>query len=86
MRFLREAQAMARLSHPNVINVFDVGTIENQVFIAMEFTDGGTLNHWLTDKPRTQREIIDIYTLAGRVFGPPMQPVWYIAISSRTTC
>ncbi|HNK44620.1 MAG TPA: serine/threonine-protein kinase [Pseudomonadota bacterium] len=66
VRFLREAQAMARLSHPNVINVFDVGTIENQVFIAMEFVDGGTLNHWLTDKPRTQREIIDIYTLAGR--------------------
>jgi len=66
VRFLREAQAMARLSHPNVINVFDVGTIEKNVFIAMEFVDGGTLNHWLEEKPRTQKEIIDTFVLAGR--------------------
>lgn len=66
VRFLREAQAMARLSHPNVINVFDVGTIDNQVFIAMEFVDGGTLNRWLEERPRTQKEILAIFVLAGR--------------------
>ena len=66
VRFLREAQAMARLSHPNVINVFDVGTIENQVFIAMEFVDGGTLTRWLEQSPRSQREILDTFILAGR--------------------
>jgi len=66
VRFLREAQAMARLSHPNVINVFDVGTIDNQVFIAMEFVDGGTLNRWLEQTTRSQREILDTFTLAGR--------------------
>ena len=66
VRFLREAQAMARLSHPNVINVFDVGTIDNQVFIAMEFVDGDTLNRWLEQTTRSQREILDTFTLAGR--------------------
>jgi serine/threonine protein kinase/tetratricopeptide (TPR) repeat protein len=66
VRLLREAQAMARLSHPNVISVFDVGTLGEQIFIAMEFIDGGTLTGWLQQQPRTVREIIDIFTLAGR--------------------
>jgi serine/threonine protein kinase/tetratricopeptide (TPR) repeat protein len=66
VRLLREAQAMARLSHPNVIAVFDVGTLGEQVFIAMEFIDGWTLTKWLQQKPRSLREILDIFTLAGR--------------------
>lgn len=65
-RLLREAQAMARLSHPQVIGVFDVGTLGDQVFIAMEFVDGGTLTKWLAEAPRTQSEIIEKFTLAGR--------------------
>lgn len=65
-RFLREAQAMARLSHPNVINVFDVGTHHEQVFIAMEFIDGGTLTAWLLEKERSLAEIVSVFTLAGQ--------------------
>src|SRR4051794_15696743 len=42
-RLLREAQAMARLSHPNVISVHDVGSFGDRVFMAMEFVDGNTV-------------------------------------------
>ena len=41
---LREAKAIARLSHPNVVTVHDAGTIDDHVFIAMEFIEGQTLD------------------------------------------
>src|SRR5438132_2441812 len=47
VRLLREAQAMAQLSHPNVRPVFDVGQVGDQVFIAMEFVEGRTLDEWV---------------------------------------
>jgi eukaryotic-like serine/threonine-protein kinase len=65
-RTLREAQAIARLSHPNVVVVFDVGTFEEKVFIAMEFVDGNTVTYWLEQKPRTWREILNVFIAAGR--------------------
>src|SRR4051812_45356562 len=46
-RLLREAQAMARLHHPNVVVVHDVGTYKDRVFVAMEFVDGWTLREWV---------------------------------------
>ena len=66
LRLLREAQAMARLQHPQVIAIYDVGTIKEQVFIAMELIDGTTLTQWLKDQPRTKSQILDVFTLAGR--------------------
>ena len=57
---------MARLSHPNVIRVYDVGEAFGSVFVAMEFVDGGTLRDWLEAAPRTQREILDAFAQAGR--------------------
>ena len=42
-RFIREAQSAARLSHPNVVNVFDQGRDGDVVFLVMEYVDGNTL-------------------------------------------
>jgi eukaryotic-like serine/threonine-protein kinase len=65
-RTLREAQAIARLSHPNVVVVFDVGTFDEKVFIAMEFVDGNTVTYWLEQQPRTWQEILRVFIAAGR--------------------
>jgi len=64
-RLLREAQAMARVSHPNVIPVFDVGTFRRQVFVAMEFIQGQTLHAWMK-QPRPLREVLRVFLEAGR--------------------
>jgi tetratricopeptide (TPR) repeat protein len=62
---LREAQAMARIDHPNVIKVHEVGTHGEGVYVAMELATGGTLRDWLK-QPRRQREVIAVYVQAGR--------------------
>src|SRR5512134_1291536 len=65
-RTLREAQAIARLSHPNVVVVYDVGTFEEKVFIAMEFLDGNTAGYWAQVERRTWQEVLKVYVAAGR--------------------
>jgi formylglycine-generating enzyme required for sulfatase activity len=65
-RLLREAKAIARLQHPNVVAVHDVGVIDDQVFLAMEFVAGGTIKSWLAEKTRSWREILDVFIAAGR--------------------
>jgi WD40 repeat protein/tRNA A-37 threonylcarbamoyl transferase component Bud32 len=64
-RLLREAQALARLSHPNVVHVYEVGTFEEQVFVAMEFIEGETLKKWQAAPDREWREVVDKYLAAG---------------------
>lgn len=64
-RLLREAQAMARLNHPNVITVYEVGEHEGDVFIAMELVEGATLKDWLTAEKRTQDEVLRVMRAAG---------------------
>ena len=65
-RLLREAQAMARLSHPNVIAVYDVGTFGDEVFIAMELVRGDDVRRWLTASRRGWREVLGLMVPAGR--------------------
>jgi tetratricopeptide (TPR) repeat protein len=65
-RLLREAQAMARLSHPNVVTVYEVGAVGDQVFIAMEFVRGQTLSSWCAGPPRPWPEVLAAYVQAGR--------------------
>lgn len=63
----REARALARLNHRNVVSVFDVGLHERQVFLAMEFIEGQTLRQWLDADggTRSSAEILRVFTAAG---------------------
>jgi serine/threonine protein kinase/tetratricopeptide (TPR) repeat protein len=65
-RLLREAQAIAKLSHPNVVVVYEVGKFHDTVFIAMEFVDGHTLGYWMHAAPRPWREVLRLFQAAGR--------------------
>lgn len=64
-RMLREGQAMARVTHPNVITVYEVGVTGDLVFLAQELLDGGTLGRWL-ERPRPRAKILDKFIAAGR--------------------
>ncbi|MEM6996848.1 MAG: protein kinase, partial [Myxococcota bacterium] len=64
-RLLREAQAMARLTHPNVVTVHDVGVVDERVFVAMEFVEGGTLGEW-RQRPHTLERILAVFCAAAR--------------------
>lgn len=65
-RLLREAQTLARLSHPNVVTVFDVGRWEGQRFIALEFVDGGSVREWLGAQSRDVKDVLSVFLEAGR--------------------
>ncbi len=65
-RLLREAQAMAQISHPNVVAVFDIGTHHGVVFIAMEYIEGWDLAKWLKLEPRRPSVVLDVFRAAGR--------------------
>ena len=61
-----EAKSMARLTHSNVVGVFDVGTLANRTFLAMEYVEGSTLSVWLTESARSARDIGEAFLAAGR--------------------
>lgn len=65
-RVLREARAMAKVDHPNVMTVHDVGEIRGQVFIAMDHAAQGTLRQWCRSRRRSGREILAAFCDAGR--------------------
>jgi tetratricopeptide (TPR) repeat protein len=65
VRMLREAQAMAKLAHPNVVPVYDAGVYEGRVWVAMEQVRGWTLRDWLSSGPALVRRI-DVLLQAGR--------------------
>ncbi len=65
-RLLREAQAMAKLSHPNVVSVYDVGVVSGRVFLAMELVRGHTLTQWLATSPRGWQQVVQVFKEAGQ--------------------
>jgi serine/threonine protein kinase/tetratricopeptide (TPR) repeat protein len=64
-RLLREAQVLAKLSHPNVVAAFDVGTFEDVMFVAMELIAGESLRSWLRTR-RSPGEVLRVLIAAGR--------------------
>lgn len=66
LRMKREAQALKLLSHPNIVRVFEVGDAGDQMFITMELIQGSALREWIREKPRSLREILDVFLAAGK--------------------
>jgi serine/threonine-protein kinase len=74
-RFVREARAIARLSHPNVVAVFDQGTYDDQAFLVMEYVRGRTLRDLLVERGRLSpaeatsvlEPMLDALTAAHRI-------------------
>ncbi len=64
-RLIREAHALARISHPNVVTVHEVGELDEQVFVVMEFVVGRTLGEWVRGNVRSVSEVLDVYRQAG---------------------
>ncbi len=65
-RLVREAQALAKLNHPNIVAVHDVGEHEGAVWLAMAFVDGETLGAWMKARRRSWREVLDALMPAAR--------------------
>jgi tetratricopeptide (TPR) repeat protein len=61
-----EARALARLSHPHVVQVYDVGTWGDEVWVALEYLGGTSLERWVKSRPRTWSEILELLLDAGR--------------------
>lgn len=65
-RIFREAQALARVSAPNVVHVYQVGEVDGQLFIAMEFVNGTTLSKWQSDPAHSWQDVLRMYIAAGQ--------------------
>ena len=81
-RLLREARALARLSHPDIVTIYDVGrvdgdrdtalerlvgaSVDGSVYLVMQWCDGGDLSQWLATGERPWSEIVDAFAAAGR--------------------
>jgi serine/threonine protein kinase len=66
-RLVREARALAHLSHPNVVPVHDVCVLDGKVALVMELVAGRTLRAWQQGaRPRTVRDVLDVYVQAAR--------------------
>lgn len=64
-RFMAEARAMARLPHPNIVTIYELGNYEGMKFIAMEFIEGLNLKQWLDVEHRKPKEVLEVMRAAG---------------------
>jgi tetratricopeptide (TPR) repeat protein/tRNA A-37 threonylcarbamoyl transferase component Bud32 len=61
----REAQTMARLSHPNVVVVYEVGSFGDEIYLAMEYVEGQTVRRWRNAAKRSWREVLRVFVAAA---------------------
>ncbi|MCB9751450.1 MAG: protein kinase [Myxococcales bacterium] len=66
LRLEREAQALAKLAHPNVVAVHDVGSHDDQLWVSMEFVVGRTLAVWVKEERPSWRQVLSVIQQAGR--------------------
>jgi serine/threonine protein kinase len=64
-RLQREAHVLAKLSHPNIVPLYDIGEVGDDLFLAMERVEGGTLRQWLAAAHRDKDEILRTFAEAG---------------------
>ena len=65
-RLLQEAKALAQVSHPNVVQVFEVGEHEGRVYVAMEYVQGSSLRQWRIRGERPWAEVLSLYMDAAK--------------------
>lgn len=63
---VREARALAKLRHPNIVAVHDIGLFRDRLFVVMELCDGGTVADWLEVEQRSWSESVEVYLGAAR--------------------
>jgi tetratricopeptide (TPR) repeat protein len=65
-RLRTEARALARLAHPNVVHVYEVGEHDDQVYLAMEYIEGTSLRDWIRHAAPGWEQVLAAYLAAGR--------------------
>lgn len=65
LRFRREFSSLARLSHPNLMKIYDVGEFEKSMYMAMEFIEGVTLENWRSDSQHTHLGAENLITITA---------------------
>ena len=65
LRLLREARAMAKVAHPNVVGVYEMGESDGCIYISMELIKGVTLREWMSDDTRPWTDVVDAFVQAG---------------------
>ncbi|ACY15037.1 serine/threonine protein kinase with TPR repeats [Haliangium ochraceum DSM 14365] len=66
VRLRREAQALARLAHPNIVSVYEVGHYRGQTYLVMELIEGQSASAWLKQSARTWPEVLEVFVQVGR--------------------
>jgi hypothetical protein len=64
-RMRREARLVAKLSHPNVVTVYEIDVFDGHLFIAMEYVDGQNVAEWLKAEARAVRDVVRVFLAAG---------------------